>query len=395
MSRPEHLRRPVRILHVINDLSIGGAEVMLVNVLARADRSRFEPVVISLMDRGGLRARVEQLGVAVYSPRMTPPLPTPASWLRFFRLVRSVKPDLIQGWMHHASLAAQVARLLGRTRAPVVWNIHGSVYSLAHEKPMTARVIRLGAHLSRLAAAIVFVARTSHDQHGRLGYPGEKSVVFPNGIDTTEFVPSAAVRGALRAQIGVPEAALLVGHVGRYHPVKDHANLLNAFAGLRRRHPDAHLLLAGRDLRPDNAALTSLSSTLGLGDAVHFIGERDDVKRVAASLDVFVLCSSHGEGLPLSIGEAMACEVPCVVTDVGDAAYMVGDTGRVVPPSDLAALTGAMASLADLGPSGRAALGRAARRRVIEHFSIAPAVDRYEQLYARLLDLGRQPEGNP
>ena len=393
MNAVDGLRRPARILHVINDLSVGGAEVMLINVLAGLDRTRFDPVVISLMDRGRLRDRIEGMGIPVHSPRMTPRLPSLASWLRFFRLVRLAAPDLTMAWLHHANVAAQLARVLRQTRGPVVWSIHGTVYALAHEKPMTARAIRLGAHLSRLAAAIVYVSRTSQGQHSRLGYDPDRSVVFPNGVDTEEFLPSAEARRAVRAEIGVPDSALLVGHIGRYHPMKDHPNLLHAFAALRRQHANARLLLAGRGVTPDNHALTSLASGLGLDGSVHLVGERDDVNRLAASLDVLVLSSSRGEGFPVAVVEAMSCEVPCIVTNVGDAAWIVGETGLVVAPADPAAMTGALLSVADLGPSGRWALGQAARRRVLAHFSVEAVVDRYEQLFVRLLNPPPTPPG--
>src|SRR5882762_3987220 len=129
--------KPLTILHVINDLSIGGAEIMLYRLISQKSRRRFQPVVISLMDRGSLRQRIEELGIPVYTARMTPGLPTPASIWRLIRLVRQIKPDLIQGWLYHGSLAAQVGSFALPGKVPALWSIHCSIYSLSFEKKLT------------------------------------------------------------------------------------------------------------------------------------------------------------------------------------------------------------------------------------------------------------------
>src|SRR5881392_226641 len=120
----------IKIVHIINDLSIGGAEMMLYRLLSQKGRKRFDSVVISLMDRGSLRNRIEGLGIRVYSPKMKQGLPTVASIWRLIRLVRQINPDLIQGWLYHGSLAGQIGSLAMAQRVPVLWSIHFSIYSL-------------------------------------------------------------------------------------------------------------------------------------------------------------------------------------------------------------------------------------------------------------------------
>lgn len=377
--------RPVRILHVINDLSIGGAEIMLYRLLSQKSRRLFEPLVISLMDRGPLRQRIEELGIPVYTAGMKPGLPSPASIRRLLRLVRQIKPDLIQGWLYHGSLAAQIAAGSLAKKVPVLWSIHCSIYSLSFEKKLTAAVVRLCALLSRLAANIIFVSHTSRAQHKRLGYRGEHSCVVPNGIDTNLFATDAAARKSVRTELGLAPAALLIGVINRYHPMKDHANFLNAAELVARRFPDAHFLLAGRDVDQTNRALTDQISNLGLAARTHLLGERADIARLVAALDIFCLSSSHGESFPIIVGEAMSSEVPCVVTDVGDVAWMVSETGQVVPPRDPVALAAACNFFLDLGSTGRQAAGRAARQRVMDLFSLSSVVAKYEELYEQAL----------
>lgn len=377
--------QPIKILHIINDLAIGGAEIMLYRLLSEKSRQRFNPVVISLMDRGSLRQRIEELGIPVYTARMKRSLPTPASVWRLIRLVRQIKPDLIQGWLYHGSLAAQLGSLSLPNRVPALWSIHCSIYSLSFEKKLTAAVVRICAWLSRLAAWIIFVSRTSQAQHKALGYDVSKSCVVPNGIDTSLFAPSHEAKAAVRLELVVPQDALLIGAIGRYHAMKDHANFLRAAALIAARYPEVHFLLAGRELDRENRALQQLIRELHLENRTHLLGERTDIARLVAALDIFCLSSSHGESFPIIVGEAMSAAVPCVVTDVGDSAWILSGTGRVTPPRNAKALAAACEELLALGQAGRETLGLAARARVVELFSLATVVAEYEALYETML----------
>lgn len=375
----------IKILHIINDLSVGGAEMMLYKLLSGINRERFDPTVISLIDRGKLRDSIEALGIPVHTASMKPGRPTPASILRLVRMTRRLKPDLIQGWMYHSCLAGQLANMFGARKTPVLWGIHCSDMCSTTEKKMTLAMVRLCAPLSRLPARIVFVSQSSLSQHKNFGYHVEKSSVLPNGIDTQLFAPSAAARLSVRSELGLPENAFLIGLVGRYHPMKDHNSFLQAAALLLQDYPDAHFLLIGRGVNSENETLYRAIRELGLLKHIHLLGERTDTPRLSAALDIFTLSSSYGESFPNVIGEAMACGVPCVVTDVGDAAWIVGETGRVVPRKDPEALAQGWRDLIALGAEGRKTLGRAARLRVIEHFPLESVVAQYEALYENAL----------
>jgi glycosyltransferase involved in cell wall biosynthesis len=377
--------RPARVMYVISDLSVGGAEMMLYKLLAGTDRERFEPSVVSLTGGGVLRERVEALGVPVHTLGVRPELPTPLDLWRLVRLTRRLRPDLIVGWMYHSCLAVQLAAALARVPAEVLWSIHYSIDSLAEEKRRTALVIRTCALLSRLPEKIIFVSRDGRSKHGPLGFSTARGCVIPNGVDAESFRPSPEARASVRAELGLAGDALLIGMVGRYHRMKDHTNFLRAAAALSGSHTEVHFLLAGRGVDGENRELRALIGELGLAGRTHLLGERHDVPRVTAALDIFSLSSRYGESFPNVIGEAMACGVPCVVTDLGDAAWIVGETGRVVPPRDPRALAAAWAEMIERGPEGRAALGRAALARVGELFPVESVVRRYEDLYDAVL----------
>jgi glycosyltransferase involved in cell wall biosynthesis len=375
----------MKLLFIITGLSTGGAEMMLYKLLSRLGRERFDPVVLSLRERGTLGDRIESLGTPVYTIDMKPGIPTLASIWRLIRTARQLKPDLIQGWMYHGNLAAQLAGITAPQPVPVIWNIRQSLHSLDSEKAGTAAVIKLLAKLSSYPAQILYNSKTSAIHHEELGYKVEKTKIIPNGFDTDLFAPSTAARNSLRSELDLVENVFLIGLMGRDHPQKDHANFLQAAAILLQTRPDVHFVLAGTGITRENIALQDVIKTLGLTKRIHLLGERDDMARLTAALDIASSSSSYGEAFPNVIGEAMSCGISCVVTDVGDSAWIVGDTGRVVPARDPQALAHAWKELIDRGSMDREMLGKQARTRIIEYFSLDSVVAHYEALYKSLL----------
>lgn len=370
-------------MHIITDLEVGGAEMMLYRMLLHMNRDHFDPVVVSLMDSGKIGSDITALNIPVYTVGMKQGKPTLAALLHLVQIIRRVKPDIIQGWMYHGNIGALLATL-PQMRLPVCWNIHHSMYGLGHEKPMTAAVIRAGALLSHFPEHIVYVSHVSRLQHQRLGYNAEKGRVIPNCVDTAVFRPLPEVRSAVRMELGIPCGALLIGLIARFHPQKDHRTFLTAAADLARTHPTVYFLLAGRGVDDQNHELTQLVQTFGLGDRVRLLGERTDMPRLTAALDLACSTSVFGEALSLALIEAMACGVPCVVTNTGDSAILIGQAGLVVPPRDAAALAHAWRRLIDAGPCTRRALGQLARQRVEQHYDLPQIVQAYENLYESL-----------
>ncbi len=231
-----------------------------------------------------------------------------------------------------------------------------------------------------LPTRIVCCAELARRVHTEFGYIGEKIVVIPNGFDLTDFRPDPAARLSVRQELGIPQEALIIGLVGRFHPQKDHRNFIDAAARLHSEYPKIHFLLCGDDVTPENTELGQWIAARGIGERCHLLGPRDDIPRITAALDI-ACSSSYTEGFSNVIGEAMACGVPCAVTDVGDSALIVGDTGRVVPPRNPRALADAWCELIKMCPEKRSLLGAAARRRIGERFSLQAIAQRYEELY--------------
>jgi glycosyltransferase involved in cell wall biosynthesis len=372
----------LNICHIITDLNTGGAQVMLCKLLGTQDQAVFKPFVVSLAKRGVLGEEVAALGIPLLSLNMKG---NPSGGLyRLWRTVREVKPDLIQGWMYHGNIAASLARMSLKGRTRVCWNVRHSLYDIQKEKALTAYFIRLGAVLSKYPDRIVYNSHTSLKQHRARGYFSQKSMVIPNGFDCDRFRPDRSMGPRLRESLGLPREAILIGLIARYHPMKDHAGFLKAAANAASRLPDAHFVLAGKGAEPSNGELARLIGQMNMNGRVHLLGEQREIWRLMAGLSILCSSSAWGEGFPNVIGEAMACGVPCVVTDVGDSAMVVGDTGRVVPPREPVKLGRALRELGEAGEGGIKALGTKARKRVKEHFDLPRIAGAYERLYRSL-----------
>ncbi|MCK9241490.1 glycosyltransferase, partial [Desulfocurvus sp.] len=331
----------IRVLHLITGLNTGGAEMMLTKLVAGMDPAGFEPHVVTLLGEGPLAARVRAAGASVESLGLARGRVAPSAVWRLTRLLRRVRPDVVQTWLYHADLLGLVAARLARV-GRVVWNLRCSNMDFAHSGRLTRYTVAACARLSSLPDAVVANSRVAVDVHRALGYRPRRVEVIPNGFDMHRFAPDPAARGSVRAELGVAPGAPLVGMVARFDPQKDHATFLRAARAVADARPDAQFVLLGDGVQADNPEMAALVRAAAPGLRPHLLGRRDDVARLAAALDVAVLSSAYGEGFPNVVGEAMACGVPCVVTDTGDSAAVVGGTGRVVPPRDAPALADAV-----------------------------------------------------
>jgi glycosyltransferase involved in cell wall biosynthesis len=374
-----------KILHIITSLDVGGAEAMLQKLVLGTDRSRYEPEVIALTAVGRLGREIAASGVSVRDLRMSPGRPDPRAFARLGYWIRRARPDVVQTWMYHADLVGGLAaRAVGN--APVIWGIRGSFDPVKSKRHMvwTARVC--AALSGRIPRQIVSCSNALAESHIRLGYDARRIRVIPNGFDTSTYRQDPTARSALRAELGIAPTATIVGHLARWDPQKDHIGFIEAALRVLRGSPDVHVLMCGAGIDDRNEAVLEPIRRAGLDGRFHLLGPREDIPRLTAALDVLVSSSIYGEGFPNVLGEAMACGVPCVTTDVGDSAMIVGDTGSVVAAHDSLALSLAIAEMVELDSVERAALGRAARERVEEHFALPGIVDRFQSLYDEVTD---------
>jgi glycosyltransferase involved in cell wall biosynthesis len=298
---------------------------------------------------------------------------------RLVSLLRAERPDILHTWLYHADLIGLIAGRLAGVRA-VVWNVCCMVLTTAYRPWNTYATSRLLARLSRLPDVVITNSRAGQVTHEQIGYSPKRWEYIPNGIDTDEFRPSSEARLALREELGLAHVTPLIGLVARYHVMKDHATFLRAASLLRAHRSDVHFVLAGKGIDWSNTVLNELINDLDLRAQVHLLGERDDIPKIMAALDLYV-SSSTSEASPNVVAEAMACGVPCVVTDVGDSADIVAETGIVVKTQDAEAIANACTAMMELPEEKRDALQAAARERIESLFSLRRITNCYERLY--------------
>jgi glycosyltransferase involved in cell wall biosynthesis len=354
--------------------------MMLYKLLFMMNREDFDPRVVSLTDIGPVGEKIYALGVPVQGVGMRRGILDPAKLWSLARQFKAERNHVVQTWMYHADLLGGLAAHWGGG-IPVIWGIRHSNLDPEVNKRTTIWTAKICARLShRLPTRIVCCSETSRRVHIALGYAEDKMVVIPNGFDTNVFMPNPEARFSVREELGIPQEALLIGLVGRFDSQKDHHNFIKAAARLIIDYPHVFFLLCGDGISWDNALLAGWIKEAGLQQHFYLLGRREDIPQLTAALDIASL-SSCFEAFPNVIGEAMSCGVPCVVTDVGDSALIVGETGLVVPPRDPEALAQAWKKLIRIGDDERRKLGEAARRRILDNFSLPEIAACYEALY--------------
>ena len=341
--------------------------------------------MVSLGSAATIGPRISELGIPVHAVGVRDSR-NPFRLLSLVPLVRRINPHLIIGWMYHGNLAASLAAVAAPGHVPVFWNIQQSLYDISSERHPTAALIRLGVPVSRQPSAIIYNTLVGAQQHEAFGYCSTKRIIIPTGFDYLQFRPDADVRRQVRAELGLSEDAVLIGLIARYHPMKDHAGFLKAASLVVRSRPEVRFLLSGMRVNSNEPVFRNLLREHNLENRVLLLGERKDMPRITAALDIACSASAWGEGFSNAVGEAMACGVPCVVTDVGDSAYLVSDTGLAVPPRQPEAFAKALSQLVSGGSSWRQQLGQAARQRIETEFSLASVASRYEEIYRNSLE---------
>lgn len=383
------LSRPLKVLHCITDLPAHGAQKMLLKVIGGMDKQRFDNFVVSLVPGGTLESDFEDAGIQQANLGMRRGEPSLAGVWKFRNLIRSYKPDLIQGWLYHGNLMATIGSLVSGHKAPVVWNIRRALYALGDDKPLTRSVIRAGAFFSWQPSLILHNASVSVEQHVKFGYRDGKHRVIANCFNTQDFKPNSDARRQIREELDIPSEATVVGIVGRYHPQKDYECFAKAAALAISQFPDVHFIMVGDNVTASNSELSQYLEG-ALGDQYpaaiknfHRLGPRSDIANVMAAFDIYCSASAN-EGFPNVVGEAMSCGVPCAVTDAGATGDLVEGVGLVVGRKNESALGAALCKFIGMTSEEREQIGAKSRARILEQFSIDSIVQQYSTCYSEL-----------
>lgn len=373
----------MRVLHVISGLGKGGAETMLIKL--SASRSRYRHEILSLAGMGVLGEQIQRLGIPLHTVAFDQPARIPASFIGLGRLINAGEYALIVAWMNHGIIFTTLARQLTHRRTPLIWNVRQTLGDINCEKPSTRAIIKANARLSHVPQRIIYNSVAGARDHEAIGFDPSKRVLISNGFALDTFYPDPVDRAGVRGDLAIDEKDVVFGLFARFHPMKNHAVFLRAAEMVRRQRSEFRLLLAGLNVHAGHPEFAALFPSTELRERSIMLGSRDDMPRLARAMDVACNVSFHGEGFSNSIGEAMASGVPCLVTDTGDSAAIVGDTGVISRDASAEGIAEAILRFLDMSVAERRRMGQMARRRIEQHYSLPAIVEQYEELFDTIL----------
>lgn len=368
----------MRVVHIITGLGIGGAESMLLQLIRASDRSKLEHTVLTLSSASEMVPKFESLGITVTGVHAGG-LRGLTALFRARRLIKTFGADVVMTWLHHADLFGVMLKVT-MPSLPLIWNVRCSKLSSAELPWHNLLLVRLLAWLSWVPTVIVANSVAGQREHIAVGYRSGGWRVLPNGFDTRRFTFNRDAGIRVRMASGIPIDGLVIGLVGRYHPMKGFDLFTQVAGRLARISRTVHFVLVGADVDATNTELRDLITAAELEGRVTLLGQRTDITDVMNAFDV-IACTSTSEGFSNVIGEAMSCGVPCVATDVGDNATLVGPGGSIVPAGDADALLAALIRMVEMPPELFQELKTRARAHILEHFAIEDVSRRYEELF--------------
>jgi glycosyltransferase involved in cell wall biosynthesis len=371
----------MKVVHIITGLGDGGAEHALFKICKYDLKNKH--FVISLKDKGKYFSLLNKLGIKVYCLNVS--FFSIYKFLFLIKLLRSLKPDIVQTWLVHADfIGSFAARLAGIKK--ILWNVRYSNIEIGKAKLTTILIIKILSILSYVIPKLILVvSKRAKKIYEMEGYNKKILKFIPNGYDMKVLKNNNILKKKFRKKIKIKKSIPLIGNVARYDPQKDHLNLLNALALIRLKKINFFCVLIGSNLDKNNTKIIAEIKRLKLNNHVKLLGQIKNITEVMNGLDIHVLSSSYGEGFPNVVAESMACGTPCIVTDVGDSSYIVGKTGWVVPPNNSQKLARAIKkSLDEIRYIKWNKRCIKAQLRIKNKFNIGKMIELYNSVWARV-----------
>ena len=371
-----------KILHIINSLDVGGAEMMLFKLISK-ENSQFKYEIISLSSFGKLQNNFNLKGIKVYNLNLNKSfinlftLP-----LKLFLIFKKTKPEIIQGWMYHGNIVAFICKYFFSKKSVLFFNVRQSFYGYMNEKYITRILIKYNSYLSNsnFLNKIIYNSLVSKIQHEKIGYSKRKGIIIGNAFDTDKFKTNSNHRNNYRRKNNIINK-IMIGNISRSHPMKDHDTLLEALSIVVKKYQNAHLFLYGLKVDNSNNKLKNKINDLNLNSNVHLMGSIQNTEKIIPAFDLSIISSRWGEGFSNFLGESLSCGVVCIATDIGDSKYIINDKNLIVKPNDKLALSRAIIQYLNLNKDEKRFLSNKMRDIMLKSYTLDIIFNKYFKLY--------------
>ena len=373
----------ISIFIILSSLNYGGAERQLINLLRSLNKKKFKPTVVTYYHGGIWEEAVRNIpGVAFTSLGMKGRFDLFRMFVKGAYLIRKHRPHILYGLLGDSCTLAFILGKLFRKR--IIWGLRATNVNFKEYAVFSGMVYRLNAFLSQWVDRIICNSWSGIEYHSSLGYKWGNMVVVPNGIDISFFRHRLSESKILRESWGLPLDAYLIGRVGRLDQMKDYSTFLKAAAIISDRKKEVYFAIVGEGTKEIKADLVHLSRSLGIGDRVIWLGPQENLPPLYSTFTMSC-SSSYGESFPNVIAESLACETPCVATDVGDSVRVLGPGGIVVPPKNPSALANAFEEMLSLSEKSLGEIGKKGRNHICQKFGIEKMVRDTENILISLM----------
>ena len=371
------------IAHIITGLGAGGAEAMLHKLVSRTHgKQGCEHIVISLTTSEPYAKRIRAYGVPVYCLGMGKNLLALKALWQCHKMLRKHNPDILQGWMSHGNAIGMLMKCFMPKKA-LMYNIRQSIQDKKNEKKLTYACTKFNALTSRFAKYVINNSQVSIQQHHNIGFSRKNSCHIANGFDLEKYQPDSVLYENFRVTHGWQPETKIIGNVARFHPMKNHLGLIEFFAQIKKKYPKPlKLVMVGKEITADNHMLMQKIKALGLSEDCLLLGLQDSSK-IMPVFDVYVSYSLWGEGFPNVLGEALACNVPCVASDVGDCRMLLQPFDNCIFQVNTPELV--VPTICDFLNKPKAAVGTSFRQHIEQNYTLEHITQQYVKLYRRAL----------
>ncbi len=364
---------------IINSLEVGGAETSLESLCMPLSNS-FKIEIITLSGAGEISQRLRDKNFRVHELEFSKSFLPLKECFKLFKLIKSINPDIVHTWMYHSNFFGGIIAKLLRIRK-IIWSVHAFNISPGMLKPGTRLLIKLLGYLSHIIPHhVICCSQESLKVHEKLYYSKKKMLFIPNGVNTEKFKYSQIFRDEIRSELNMDEKKIYVGCIGRYDIQKNQIGFLKIASKILQSNKNYHFILVGRGNDLKNSELLKAINELKLEKDITLLGERSDIVKILSALDIFAL-PSKGEAFPVSLCEAMACQLLCATTSVGDINLILGGVIKTIDLDKFELLSDLIIELGEMNTYERNKKGKAMRARVLENFSISTIANAHKEIY--------------